>query len=464
MAEPQVHASVPERKRCAVYTRVSVDDARHEPFSSTDAQFMACHELIASQTGQGWQPSSRLYEDRGYSASHLRRPGIQMLLDDVQAGLVDVVVVHRLDRLTRHAGDMQSLMSVFEQHGVALVCVTQSLDTSSSHGRLALHLWTSFAQFERELIGERIRDKRAAAKRRGLWHGSAAPLGYALAQQRLVVEPQEAKIVRDIFMRFTAQSSVTALLQELVREGIKTKRWKTLAGQPKGGRPFDKNALYKMLNNRVYLGEMHYEGDWHASEHEAIVTPELWAQVHTVMQSRARRTGVSTTPTEEQQFWLKGLLVGSDGRAMTPSLSSSYRGRRYAYYVPLQDIAVGAGASGLPRLAAGKLHTSVWAHLRSCLRNPEPWFEALPPALTEHPTFDRQLTAKRLRDFEALLDQVFPAHQTRVFRQLIEQVVVGKTDMTVRVSAKGIFDLMLELLDDRYLTELRREQTGSASE
>ncbi|MFM7801663.1 MAG: recombinase family protein, partial [Limnohabitans sp.] len=151
---------------------------------------------------------------------------------------------------------------------------------------------------------------------------------------RLVIEPQEASIVRDIFTRFAAQSSVTTLMQELAVEGIKSKRWKTLAGQPKGGRPFDKNALYKMLNNRVYLGEMHYEGDWHASEHDAIVTPELWAQVHTVMQSRARRTGVSTTPTEEQQFWLKGLLVGSDGRAMTPSLSSSYRGRRYAYYVP----------------------------------------------------------------------------------------------------------------------------------
>ena len=215
MAESQVHASIPERKRCAVYTRVSVDDARHEPFGSTDAQFMACHELIASQQGLGWQPSSRLYEHRGYSASHLRRPGIQMLLDDVQSGLVDVVVVHRLDRLTRHVGDMQTLMSVFEQHGVALVCVTLSLDTSSSHGRLALHLWTSFAQFERELIGERIRDKRAAAKRRGLWHGSAAPLGYVLVQQRLVIEPQEASIVRDMFTRFAAQSSVITLLQEL---------------------------------------------------------------------------------------------------------------------------------------------------------------------------------------------------------------------------------------------------------
>ena len=203
MAESQVHASIPERKRCAVYTRVSVDDARHEPFGSNDAQFMACHELIASQQGLGWQPSSRLYEDRGYSASHLRRPGIQMLLDDVQSGLVDVVVVHRLDRLTRHVGDMQTLMSVFEQHGVALVCVTQSLDTSSSHGRLALHLWTSFAQFEREVTGERIRDKIAASKRKGMWMGGVPPLGFDVENRLLVINDAEAAVVRRlVVMRF----------------------------------------------------------------------------------------------------------------------------------------------------------------------------------------------------------------------------------------------------------------------
>ena len=449
---------------CAVYTRVSAEGRADEDFSSTDAQFMACQELIASQRGNGWQPTNQLYEDRGASGSHLRRPAIQALLRDVQAGLVDILVVHRLDRLSRHLGDLQTLMSIFEQHGVALVSVTQSIDTSSVQGHLVLNLLTSFAQFERELIGERIREKRAATRRQGVWQGSAVPLGYVIERQRLIVDSKEAEIVRDIFKGFLAQNSVTALLQDLADRGIKTKSWKTKTGEPKGGRLFDKNGLYKVLNNRIYLGEMYFDNDWHASTHEVIVPPELWAQVHAIMQSRARRKGVSNTPTAEQHFLLKSLLVGTDGRAMTPALSSSYRGRRYPYYVPQKEIAVGAGKSGLPRIAAGKLHASVWAYLRSCLRNPTPWFDALPLALTENPTFDRQLMAERLGNFEAMLDTLFPAHQARVFRQLIDQVVVGKDSVVVRVSPKGIVDLMTELLDQNYLAKLQVRQGESSAD
>ncbi len=464
MSDPQPHATVPKTKRCAVYTRVSVDDHRSEEFSSTDAQFIACQELIASQWGEGWRPTSELYEDRGASGSHLQRPAMQALLDDVQAGLIDIVVVHRLDRLSRHLGDLQTLMSIFEQHGVALVSVTQSIDTSSVQGRLVLNLLTSFAQFERELIGDRIREKRSATRRQGVWQGSAVPLGYAIQRQRLIVDPKEAETVRDIFRGFLAQSSVTALLQDLADRGIKTKQWKTKAGQLKGGRPFDKNALYKVLNNRIYRGEMYFDNDWHPSTHEAIVSSELWEQVHAVMQSRARRKGVSNTPTLEHHFLLKGLLIGTDGRAMTPALSSAYRGRRYPYYVPQKDISVGAGKSGLPRIAAGKLHASVWAYLRSCLPNPTPWFDTLPLALTEHPTFSRELMAERLRKFEAMLDELFPIHQARVFRQLIDQVVVGKDGVVVRVSPKGIVDLMIELLDPDYVAKLQMRQSDVSAE
>ena len=453
-----------QRKRCAVYTRVSVDDRRAEGLASTDVQFMACHELIASQLGNGWQPTDRLYEDKGESGSHLRRPGLQLLLEEVRLGLIDVVVVHRLDRLTRHLGDLQQIMAVFEQHDVALVCVTQSLDTSSPQGRLTLHLLTSFAQFERELTGERIREKRAANRRQGVWFGSSPPLGYVLVRQRLVVDPKEAGIVRDIFTRFVTQSSVTNLLDDLAERGIKTKRWKTKAGQSKGGRVFDRNALYKLLNNRIYIGEIFYDNDWHVGDFEPIVPPELWAQAHALLKSRARRTGVSNTPSREHHFLLKGLLVGTDGRSFTPCLSSGYRGRHYAYYVPQKEISVGAGKSGLPRIPVRKIHAAVWSYLRSCLRNPDPWFEALPDALTQHPVFDRGLVAARLRNLEAAIDLLFPLHQARIFRQLIEQVVVGKDSYVVRVSIKGVFDLMSELLDENYLAQLKARQGGASEE
>ena len=462
MSDPQGLVSAPKSKRCAVYTRVSVDGSGRDGFGSADAQFMACHELIASQLRQGWQPIHRHYEDKGESGSHLWRAGLQSLLEDIRFGLVDIVVVHRLDRLTRHLRDLQDLVAIFEQHAVALVCVTQSIDTANSHGRLAINLLTSFAQFERELIGERTRDQRAATRRNGLWHGSAAPLGYVIAHRRLVMDFAEAEIVRDIFRNFVEQASVTDLVQDLASQGIKTKRWKTKSGQAKGGRAFDKNALYKVLNNRIYLGELFYDNKWHSSEHDAIVSYELWEQVHAVMASRARRTGVRNRTTQDDHFLLKGMLVGTDGHALTPCLSSPYRGRRYAYYVPQRDISVGAGESGLPRLAAGKLHASVWLYLRSCLRQPDRWFDALSSALTQHPTFDRRLVADRLQKLETKLDEFFPVVQKKLFRQLIEQVVVGKDSFVVRANPKGIFDLMIELLDERYLVQLRERlnETG----
>ncbi len=464
MSDTRQYATHPASKRCAVYTRVSVDDAKDNGVGSTDVQFMACHELIASQLGNGWQPINRIYEDKGVSGSHLQRPGLQGLLADVSTGRIDVVVVHRLDRLTRHLGDLQKLMALFEHHGVALVSVTQSLNTTDLHGRLALNLLTSFAQFERELIGERSREKRAATRRQGVWYGNAPPLGYNLVRQRLVVNPKEAEVVRDIFTGFVDQSAVTALIKDLADRGVKTKRWKTQAGQSRGGRPFDRNALYKVLNNRAYIGELYYDDAWHTSDHEAIVSAELWDKVHDLMDSRARRTGVNNTPTPDCLFMLKGLFVDTCGRAMWPCLSSAYKKRRYSYYVSQGDIAVGAGTSGVPRIATRKIHAVVWAYLRDGLRNPQTWFDGLPPALTSHPTFDRQLMAARLRKLEAVIDILFPVNQTALMRQLVEQVIVDKKHCTVRVSAKGLFDLMLDLLDESYLTQLKKRLANPPSD
>ncbi|NBP39952.1 MAG: recombinase family protein [Betaproteobacteria bacterium] len=458
MTEPSAHPTKPSIRRCAVYTRVSVDDRKgpsQENFRSTDAQFMACHELITSQLGNGWRASDRLYEDRGESGSHLKRPGLQKLLEDVRHGLIDVVVVHRFDRLTRHVGDLQTLLTLFEQHGVAVASVTEFINSDTQYGRLTLNLLTSFAQFERELIGERIRDKRAATRRQELWHGSAAPLGYVLVRQRLVMDPREASQVRLIFSGFVSQRSVTALLQDLTDRGIKTKRWHTKTGKARGGRPFDRNALYTLLNNRIYIGEFFYDNAWHKADHDPVVSPELWAQVHALMKSRARRTGVSSTPSDEHAFALKGLIVGADGRAMTPWLSSAYKGRRYAYYIPQREIASGAGKSGLPRLAANKIHAAVWDHLRTCLRDPEPWFKGLPSALTEHPTFSIPLIAERLRRLEAVIGWLFPMYKTRLLRQLIEKVTVDKHSFVIRVSLQGVFDLMRELLDESYIKALQ---------
>lgn len=451
-AAPTPKSSQSQPVRCAVYTRASVDDRRDGEFSSTAAQFMACHELITSQLAQGWRPIDRLYEDRGHSGSHLDRPGMMSLMADIEQGRVDIVVVHRLDRLTRYMGDLQRLLDLFGRHGVGLVSVTQSLDTTHQQGRLVINLLTSFAQFERELIGDRIRETRAATRRQGFWYGSASPLGYVIVQQKLVVDPQESAVVRDIFARFLTQPSVTALVQELADRGVRTKRWRTKAGALKGGATFDKNALYKLLNNRVYLGELYYDDQWHASTHEAIIDRDLWDRVHERMASRARRTGVGNKQqSNEDSFWLKGRVFGTDQHAMTPWLSSSRRGRHYPYYVPQLDIALGAGKSGLPRLPAGELHASVLAYLREGFRNPDPWFAALPPSLTQRADFDPASITQRLRNFDQMFDLLFPQMQRRVLRQLVDKVVIGKDQLVIQISPQGIAELMVELLDQRVL-------------
>lgn len=436
----------PPPQRCAVYTRVSMDNAEGDKLSSVQAQFMACHELIASQLGKHWVPTDRIYEDRGYSGSNIRRPGLQELLLDVADGFVDIVVVHRLDRLSRHMGDFNALMQDFERHGVALVSVTQSIDTSGPQGRLTLNLLTSFAQFEREIAGERGREKRAASRRQGVWQGGAPPLGYGLAQQRLVEEPAEAKTVRDIFERFLQQPSVTALIQELSELGVKTKAWHTKSGLLRVGRTFDKNVLYKLLNNRIYLGELFYDDAWHASIHKPLIKQALWDEVHELMASRARRTGVLNRDSPEWQFPLKGLVFGEDGRSMTPWMSSKQRGRQLGYYIPQKEISVGAGASGLPRLSAYHLHEQVIEHLYENFRDPSQWLAALPQSLTDHPTFDQALITERLRETARVSDLFTLPSKAQLIRLLVEQVVVGPNDILVRISARGVFELICDLM------------------
>lgn len=438
--------SPPSLQRCAVYTRVSMDNAESDKLSSVQVQFMACHELIASQLSKHWVPTNRIYEDRGYSGGNMHRPALQELLSDVADGLVDIVVVHRLDRLSRYMVDFSKLMQSFERFGVALVSVTQSIDTSGPLGRLTLNLLTSFAQFEREIAGERSREKRAASRRQGFWQGSVSPLGYGIVKQRLVVVPAEAKVVLDIFERFLTQPSVTALVQELIEEGVKTKIWRTLSGQLRGGLSFDKNALYKLLNNQMYLGNLFYDDAWHASSHEPIIDQALWDGVHTLMQTRARRPGGVNHNWSESTFPLRGLVIGEDGRRMTPWMSSKQRGRHFSYYIPQKEISVGAGASGLPRVSAPSLHAQVLDHLRENFCDPSLWFAELPQSLTEEPTFDRVLIARLLLNFEKTLDTFMPDRHAKLIRQLVDQVIVGPNDSHIHINMTGLFELICELV------------------
>lgn len=410
---------------------------------------MACADFIGSQVGKGWRLVDTIYEDRGYSGSHMRRAGFRSLLNDIKLGLIDVVVVHRLDRLTRSLADFQQIMSELNAHDVPVVSVTQQIDMSHHVGRLATNIITSFAEFEREMVGQRVKEKRAATLESGRGQGTSCPLGYVVKDDRLVVDQVESKIVQEVFTRYANKESVTAILKDLNARGLNTKRWRTRAGKLKGGKAFNRNAIYTLLKNRVYLGEVFYCDAWQAGAHEPIIDHDLWSKVAALLDARSRRGESRASSDEGSIFILRGRVYGSDGRAMSPWLSSAYKGRKYAYYIPQREIAEGAGASGLPRLQAANLNDQVWSNLRQLLSTPEQLLSYLPKLLTESPDFDLSLVVKRSMNLEGLSEELFPVHQKRLVTQIIDKVMVHADWFGIDLSLKGLMDLILELISDR---------------
>jgi site-specific DNA recombinase len=319
----------PKRQRCAIYTRKSTEYNLDLEFNSLDAQREACEAYIKSQAHEGWRLIPDHYDDGGLSGASLNRPSLQRLLDDVRDGKIDIILVYKVDRLTRSLADFAKLVELFDQHRVSFVSITQSFNTTSSMGRLTLNVLLSFAQFEREVIGERVRDKIAASKRKGLWVGGPVPLGYATNGKKLVVLPAEAKIVRTIFALYLEVSSIAALAEILERKGIRTKARPLLNGEIRGRIPFGVGTLVHLLRNRFYIGEIDYRGEIHTGEHEAILDRALFDKVHAKLTKNAvdRAMRLKGSPA-----LLMGRIFDDAGNRMTPSHSNK-GGVRYRYYV-----------------------------------------------------------------------------------------------------------------------------------
>ena len=262
--------------RCAIYTRKSTEEGLEQAFNSLDAQREACAAYIASQRHEGWVPTNELYDDGGFSGGNMERPELRQLMADVQAGRVDVIVVYKVDRLTRALSDFAKIVEVLDRAGASFVSVTQSFNTTTSMGRLTLNVLLSFAQFEREVTGERIRDKIAASKKKGMWMGGPVPLGYDVKDRLLVVNQAEADTVRQIFERYKTHGSIAATVTHLELIGIKTKRTQSSTGAPRGGIAWTRGGLAHFLTNRVYIGEVRHRDQHYPGAHAAIVPAELW--------------------------------------------------------------------------------------------------------------------------------------------------------------------------------------------
>jgi site-specific DNA recombinase len=320
-----------ERKvfRCAIYTRKSTEHNLDLEFNSLDAQREACEAYIKSQAHEGWRLIPDYYDDGAFSGASLDRPALQKLLADVRAGKITIVVVYNVDRLTRSLADFAKLVELFDQHQVSFVSVTQSFNTTSSMGRLTLNVLLSFAQFEREVIGERVRDKIAASKRKGIWVGGPIPLGYRCIDKKLVVVPEEAEAVRTIFARYLALGSIGALIEDLDRRGIRTKANGRTDGRLRGGIRFGVGSLAHLLKNRFYVGEVVYRGEIHRGEHEPILDRDLFAAVQAklVANAVARQVRLKGSPAI-----LTGRIFDDCGNRMSPTHSNKL-GVRYRYYV-----------------------------------------------------------------------------------------------------------------------------------
>ena len=273
------------RRRCAIYTRKSSEEGLDQAFNSLDAQREAGVAYIQSQAQEGWQLVETSYDDGGYSGATLERPALQQLLTDIQAQRIQVVVVYKVDRLTRSLGDFAKLIDVFDQHGVAFASVTQQFQTTTSMGRLVLNVLLSFAQFEREVTGERIRDKIAASKKKGWWMGGVPPLGYDVEDRHLIINEAEAQVVRHLFQRYLTVRSVSALVKELRQTGMVTKVYRSRAGRTSGGRPFSRGHLYHLLHNRVYRGEIVHRQEAYPGNHSAIIDDEVWQRTQAVFKA-----------------------------------------------------------------------------------------------------------------------------------------------------------------------------------
>ena len=431
------------RMRCAVYTRKSSEEGLDQEYNSIDAQRDAGHAYIASQRAEGWIAVADDYDDAAYSGGNMERPALKRLMADIEAGKIDVIVIYKIDRLTRSLADFSKMVEVFERQGVSFVSVTQQFNTTTSMGRLMLNVLLSFAQFEREVTGERIRDKIAASKRKGMWMGGIPPIGYDVANRRLTPNEAEAKTIAHIFQRFVELGSTTKLVKELRLDGVTSKAWTTQDGRVRAGKPIDKGLIYKVLNNRTYLGELRHKELWYQAEHPPIITKSIWDDAHAILSTNGRVR--ATTTRAKTQYLLKGIVFGSDGRAMSPFQTAKQNGRRYRYYVPQRDIKEHAGASGLPRMPAAELESAVLEQLRGHLRSPDVVREVLPQAQKYDPTLDEAIVTVAMKRLDDVWDQLFPAEQMRIVRLLVRQVTVSPNNMSMDLHPTGIQRLVLEL-------------------
>lgn len=440
----------PKTLRCAIYTRKSSEEGLEQEFNSLHAQREACEAYILSQKHEGWNLLPQLYDDGGFSGGNMNRPALVQLMGDIERGVIDVIVVYKVDRLTRSLTDFAKLVEVMDKHQVSFVSVTQQFNTTTSMGRLTLNVLLSFAQFEREVTGERIRDKIALSKQKGKWMGGVPPLGYDSKDQKLVVNDTEAITIRHIFGRYLTLQSVNLLKAELDAEGYCTKRRTFRNGKTSGGLPFSKGNLYRLLQNRVYIGEIVHKDKSYPGEHKAIIESTVFDKVQSVItQNRMKQKGAVGA---KSPCLLAGKLYDDAGHYMTPKHSRT-RKRHYRYYTSQAIIQSRSHEAGsLPNIPAGEIEALVKSEIYAFLRN----HEKLQPVLAELPIDQQQQLLEQTNDLDLSTDQ-----EHIFIRSLISKIILSDVQVEIVLCAKQLLTSLQMIQRDESITQEADTETDT---
>jgi DNA invertase Pin-like site-specific DNA recombinase len=427
-----------------VYCRVSSDERLDQSFNSIDAQKEAGRAFIKSQSHEGWIAVVDDYDDGGFSGGNMDRPALRRLMADIEAGKVDIVVVYKIDRLSRSLADFARMVDVFDRHRVSFSAVTQQINSATSMGRLMLNVLLSFAQFEREVTGERIRDKIAASKAKGMWMGGPLPLGYDVRDRLLIINDTEAALVRRIFDDFVSMGSATLMAKAYAAEGLVSK----------GGKTFSKQTLYKMLHNRMYLGEIVHKGQSFPGQHLPIVTQAQWDAVHAVIATDGLERRRETYDRQAEPVLLRGLLFTSDGERLVPSYTKK-KGKTYRYYRPNKHRRFGAWASSHGALPAVAIEELVTQQIVAALSAPH-MLQAVWDRIQElRPEMTEPQVVLPMRQLATVWQQLFPAEQCRLAQLLIERVVIADGGLEIIWRDHGWQALATELMPGTIGAELQ---------
>lgn len=419
--------------RCAIYTRKSCEDGLEQDFNSLDAQRLSGENYIASQVHENWRLISKRYDDGGFSGGNMNRPALKELFADIEAGLVDMVVVYKIDRLSRSLFDFSKIVEHFDKHNVSFVSVTQSFNTSSSSGKLMLNILLSFAQFEREVSGERIRDKFAASLKKGMWMGGNPPLGYICKDRKLVIDQQKAKIIRFVYAKFIQTESYFKVAELLNDSGYRTV----------GGNLFEPKAILRILKNPYYKGCVVHKENVYPGEHKAIIDEATWNQVQEILKSH-KKPEIRATKSPTSSF-LKGLVYCGACKSLMKPTGTTKRGLRYRYYSCYKHIKFKTCGAEKATFPAEPIETHVMDEILKIMRSPEVIMHVnkLAEKRKDIQKTDLMLALKNLNDVWKYL---YPAEQRKVANMLINRVEIHTDGIKLDMNLEGFDDLLLQLV------------------